>query len=65
MCITVSSTYMYVRHVCTDACKARRGYWIPWSYRWLGAILWVLGPEPKSSVRAVRALNPSHLSGPF
>jgi hypothetical protein len=33
-------------------------------YRWLGTTMWLLGIELKTSGKAVRALNLSHLSSP-
>lgn len=50
--------------ICAPLCvtlsvETRRRYQIlsNWSYRWLKAIMWVLGFEPKTSARATNALN--------
>lgn len=50
--------HMYVWAPCTSVVPSEvRTHWIPWnwSYREFQAVLWFLGTEPMSSVRAVGA----------
>lgn len=54
----VISTCMSVYHMCLVPTAVRRKDWIPWnwSYKYLQTIIWVLGIEPRSSVRETKAL---------
>lgn len=55
----VLSVCMYMYHMHTVSTEAGRGNQIPlnWSYRELGAIIWVLGTEARFSTRAASVLN--------
>lgn len=45
-------------HVYLASLEARRPHWIPWSYRWFWATLWVSGTQTWSSASAATALRP-------
>jgi hypothetical protein len=49
----------YAQYVSAVPKEARRRYWIPWkwSYRWLWAPVWMLGPKLRSSASAFGTLN--------
>lgn len=57
--MSILPTYVYVHHVRAVPVEVRRGRWVPWnwSYGRLGATMWVLEPELRSSVSAPTALN--------
>lgn len=56
-CFNCTSVYQVC--VCLVPMEARRGYWIPWdwNYRWLWAVMWVLGVGFGSFTKATSALN--------
>lgn len=51
--------YVYVLFVCLMPVEARRGYQIPWNWRytWLLAALWMLGIELRSPRKVVQDLS--------
>lgn len=51
--------YVYLYSMCLVSTEARRLCVISWSrsYRWPWAAIWLLGTEPRSSVRAESVLN--------
>lgn len=50
---------MFAHHVHTFPIETIKGHQLPWnwSYRWLGANMWVLGIMPRSTGQAVHSLN--------
>jgi hypothetical protein len=58
-----ASMHICAPHICS-VCRVQRGHWIPWNwnYKGLWATPWVLGLKPRSSGRAVSALNCSAIS---
>lgn len=59
MCMGILPACMSVDHVIEVFHEARRRHWIPWcwSYRWLWAVTWVLGIEPRFFARIASFLN--------
>jgi hypothetical protein len=59
VCLSFLCMYICASCVCLVPRKIRRGCWIhwEWSYRCLGAAMWVLGTEPRSSEAAASAFN--------
>ena len=53
MCMSGLPVYRYVHYLCVPV-GGRREHWIPWnwSYRWVWAVVWVLGTESGPSARA-------------
>lgn len=56
--------YVWAPHVCLVTEKTRRGFHIPWNWKyiWLWAVIWLLGTEPRTSWRAISALNHKAIS---
>ena len=60
-------TFICVPLECLAPSEAKRWHWIPWngSYRWLLAIMWVLGLEPRSSGISTVVLTSKSFSTPY